>query len=235
VGISRTVLIILIVAGGVLPASDFAFAGISVSDAIVDFAPGSRPVRDILVRNHDKHPAYIEITARKILNPGLQPEQAEPLDKKSTDMIISPQKAVIPPGGRKTIRVVSRHGTVDRDVIYRATITPVNVPDKPNAKIGVKIVVAYGLLIIVRPAKPTPKLDARRTGKTLAFTNAGNTNIELLTGKQCPPGVTDESKCQKLSGERLYAGLSTTVSLPFDAPVEFTYRVAGENFAERYP
>ena len=116
----------------VLLGSGTASAGISLSNAVVDFAPKGRPVQDVVVKNHGKKTAYVEVTVRQILNPGKHPEKSEPVDKKDTKLVLSPRKLVIPAGGRKNLRIISRHRATDRDLVYRANVTPILPQRRPR-------------------------------------------------------------------------------------------------------
>jgi P pilus assembly chaperone PapD len=144
-------------------------------------------------------------------------------------MLVSPRKLVIPPGGTKMIRFITRHTGLDKDEIYRATVTPIKPPAKAQGRLGVKIVVAYGVLVIIRPTNMKPQLEAKRTGTRITFRNLGNTNVELRSGSQCDPQRPDS--CKELSGQRVYAGAVWKQDLPYDGPLQFTYRVGGEHYA----
>lgn len=224
--------VVALVALGLSLVADSSAAAISLNNAVVDFRPGDRPVKDVVVRNHGDKTAYIEVTLTRILKPGEQPEEAVDVDRKDTQLIIAPRKLVIPAGGRKTLRIISRHQALEKDAIYRAVVKPVGNDAGQTGKLGVKVVVAYGLLIMVRPQSLVRRLRAERAGKVITFFNDGNTNLELREGQQCVVNAKGEETCQSVSGSRLYAGGSQRVELPLDVPVQFHYRVAGELFSE---
>lgn len=220
--------------GSVLLTAGAVQAGISINNAIVDFRPGDRPVKDVLVRNHDGKPAFIEVTVVRVTEPGSQPEKQEPLGPKENTLLVSPRKLVIPPNGEKLVRIISRHQPLATDAVYRATLTPVVPEHQTGGKIGVQVVVAYGLLIFIRPQKLERRLEAERNGTMISFYNRGNTNLELRDGEQCITESTGETRCEAITGHRIYAGRSISLTLPFDAPIQFRYRMAGEFFVEAF-
>lgn len=210
-------------------------AAISISNAIVDFSPNSRNVQDVMVTNRGDKTEYVNVELVRVVKPGDSPEQAETVAVDDTRLIIAPRKMVLPPGGRRSVRIINRHTTHSSDVVYRATVKPATAdPLTANSKLGVKVVVAYGILIFVRPRNLNVSLDAKRKGNQVTFYNRGNTNIDMREGEQC--GTRNRAQvCEELKGERLYPGKSHVLALPFDAPVKFNYKVAGETYSRVFP
>lgn len=201
---------------------------ISVSPLIVDMAPGT-PFQDITVGNVGKDKAYVKVSIAKLTNPGNGKEtfQNDSGNPAVFGIAITPQKFALPTGQNRAIRVINFNKDLAQDAVYIATISPVsslvestaNV-DGQDVNLGMQISVAYKVKIFVRPANPHAELTVNRDGKTATITNTGNTNV-LLTGfSQC---TDEESDCQDLQLiNRLYAGNSWTVTLPTDAPFQFT-------------
>ena len=130
------------------------------------------------------------------------------------------------------LRIISRHGVVEKDVIYRAKVVPVEGRQSAAGQFNLNIIVGYGILVVVRPQKVDQTLHATRAGRELQVENPGNTNLEVRNFEQCNPG---SKLCKQVAGRRVYAGKTLKFELPFDAPAEFTYRVAGEYFSKVAP
>jgi len=136
-------------------------------------------------------------------------------------LVATPNKLVIPPGGHKLVRILNLDAQAEAERIYRINVTPIVAPLAEETS-QLKIVVAYQILAIVQPGEPHSRLEVTRTGKTISFTNHGNTNVLLGDGRQCAP--SDPARCEELVSRRLYAGNHWELDLPFDAPVSYSVR-----------
>jgi len=218
---------------GFVVAPATADAGISLSNVIFDFAPGSAKFRDVVVKNHDaKEPAYIGVSVLKVTDPGKESEKRIELPKEEArHFIATPRKFIIPPGGRKVLRLINGRKTLDHEAIYRVSVTPNIGKISTTNEVAVKIVIAYGILAIIRPDKPAPKLLANRQGKKITFTNAGNVSLMLTKGSQCAPtSDPNNPQCKDLPEWRLYPDTQWSVDLPYDAPLQYKYRYLDEMF-----
>jgi len=110
---------------------------------------------------------------------------------------------------------------IDRERVYRITVKPV-VGDISEGQSGLKVLVGYDVLAMVRPGNPVSKISGGREGRTLIVRNEGNSSAELLNGKQC--GTVDKS-CSALAGKRLYSGAEWRLQLPGDGPVEYSVKL----------
>ncbi|ROS01900.1 hypothetical protein EDC56_2349 [Sinobacterium caligoides] len=199
-----------------LLASQLSFAGIALSSIIIDMPPSSKPYTDITVFNDDKAAnAYVIVELYEVINPGTDHEQRRFVqDPKSVSLLISPNKFVILPGGRKQVRIVDIKGPGDSDRIYRAIFKPV-VGDTEAASTGVKIMIAYETLILRRPKQPDYTVQAKRQGRQLTFTHTGNSATKLESVYHCAQGQSlKQQNCTELKGARLYADNKLTLTTP---------------------
>ena len=109
----------------------------------------------------------------------------------------------------------------ERERIYRVTVKPVT-GEVSSAESGLKLLVGYDLLVLVRPAAVRPDIVSSRVGGRLVITNRGNSSVELAEGKQCG----EDGKDWPLAGKRLYAGASWEQPLPRPGAAEYRVRTA---------
>ncbi|MFZ5724459.1 MAG: molecular chaperone [Pseudomonadota bacterium] len=199
-------------------------AAMYVDRSQLTFKPGQAGRQDLTITNPDNETLYVKVEVSEILGAGTENEERR-VAKAADDirLLATPNKLVIPPGQQKTVRLVNLAGHGDSERVYRVNVTPVvgklDVPDGQGLQ--VKVVVAYDLLVLVAPAKPTPSLLAERNGNSISFRNTGNTNIYLYNGQQCPAADAPATECRNVNGKRLYPGNEWITTLPFDRPVDF--------------
>jgi len=197
-----------------------AHAELVVSQLIVDFKPGAARTADIEVFNNGEERAYAVVEPREILNPGTQGEKrVETPDPSKLGLLASPARFILEPRQRRTLRIaaIGAAGTYER--VYRVTIKPV-AGDVSGRESGLKLLVGYDLLVLVRPPVVRDSVRATRNGSELIVTNEGNASVELAEGKQCDAGG---KSCQELPAKRLYAGASWKQDL--SRPYSGGYRV----------
>jgi P pilus assembly chaperone PapD len=205
-------------------------AEIALNQIIVDFVPGSPPVHDVEVRNLDEEREFVEVTVNRIGNPGGWPsERQTATNPAELGLIATPTKVVLPPKGAHVLRLIATQPNNEAERIYRVAVVP-KVPEVADSRSGVKVVVGYEMLVIVRPKEMRPALQAQRTGKRLTLKNVGNTNVLVPTVRQCRG-----SDCKATAGIRVYVGRTETIELPEDMAVEAVLAVAGKSWTERYP
>lgn len=192
-----------------------------LSQVIVDLLPG-KPLRgDIEVWNDGPERMYVSAEPFAILKAGTPAEQRVPAtDPEQSGILVSPQKLVLAPGERRTIRIAAVGDRPMQDRVYRVAIKPVAGPISASES-ALKVFVGYDALVLVRPAEFTGDVVGERHGNTLTLRNAGNTAQELFQGRQCDPSGKD---CRALPGKRLYPGATWRQTLPFATPV--TYKAA---------
>ncbi len=217
--------------GSMVPAS----ATMVVSNSIIHFGPDQPNREDVEIENPTSEPMYIKVAPSIVRNPGTDAEQREMItNPKEAGLLVSPNKLVIPPGGRKLVRFVNLRPQATEEMVYRVAITPVVNEVKANAT-GVKILIGYEVLVLTQPVNAQPELVAERAGNTLTFRNDGNTNVLLREGYQCPIETEDKEQCEPLSGKRIYPGNQWSVDLPLDRPAEYYLAVGRKNSVAVYP
>tara|TARA_R110002049_G_scaffold13509_3_gene58842 strand:+ start:193199 stop:193888 length:690 start_codon:yes stop_codon:yes gene_type:complete len=200
--------------------------GISSADMILNksiiyFEPGQPNREDLEIQNAGSDPLYIQVTPKIVHNPGSEDQSREVFDNpKEAGLLVSPNKLVVPPNGRKLLRFVNLSPNPEVEKVYRVSITPV-VGDLSAKKSGVKILIGYEVLVIVHPVQGHFQLTHKRTNNQLTVSNKGNQNVLLRKGTQCPPEVADENLCEHYPGKRLYPGNTWSVELTKDQPVTY--------------
>jgi P pilus assembly chaperone PapD len=198
-----------------IPAS----AELTVSQLIVELRP-SAATADIEIANDSRERTYIAIEPREIISPGLAAERpfVSP-DPETLGLIASPTRMVLEPRQRRTMRLAAIGSDLPRERVYRVTIKPV-AGEVTSEQSGLKLLVGYDLLVLVRPKRPVLALVAKRDQHQLTLVNNGNASVELSEGKLCNNNGTP---CRPLPSKRLYAGASWTQ--PFTAAAIGEYRV----------
>ncbi len=216
--ISRLCLFSVVLLFGLLPATTM--AQMVLNDSIIHFSGSGGNRSDIEVFNSGKMPLYLHIKPYQIINPGTPEQQkVEIKNPKESGLLVSPQKMVVPPGGRKLVRFVNMNKDRGNEKIFRVLFEPVTGAVK-STQTGLKLLIGYEVLVLMQPSNPTPNLVAERNGKTLLLMNKGNTNIYLRDVKQCPSNPSDgNSACQPIQDKRLYPGNKWQLSLTEDWPV----------------
>jgi P pilus assembly chaperone PapD len=212
-------------------------SSISVGNVIVDFNKDKqRNYIDVSVSNKsaDDETAYVKVSVYEIKNPGTINEQKVLVSKNDRNsIIVSPQKLIIPPHSKKNIRFIALHKNHDQDKVYRVNIAPVSGGKKIDKGQLIQILIAYDILVFVRPQNEDSQFKGKRNGKEITFENTGNTNILLRKAKQC--SKDDPSECKDLAGKRLYANAPKyTQELPYDNEVEYTYSIGDKIHSKIY-
>lgn len=196
-------------------------AELIVSDLVVEIHANAQPRKDLEIWNNSDERSYVVIAPAEVLNPGSAAERRvqEP-DPEKLGLLVTPNRLVLEPGQRRIVRIARVSPEPNRERVYRITVKPV-VGDLTSDQSGLKVLVGYDVLAIVRPIKPEPKISGVRDGKTLLVRNDGNSSAELINGRQC----NSEGLCHSLPGKRLYAGSDWRVSLTSTGQVEFSIKV----------
>ena len=205
-------------------------AELVLSDLIVELRPNAQARADIEVWNNSPERSFVSIEPREIVDPSLatQSVRHEP-DPEKLGLLVSPARMILEPGQRKLVRIASLRPDPDHEHVYRVTVKPV-VGGIEGADSGLKIVLGYDVLVLVRPTRVAAAVTGVRNGKTLVLTNAGNVSVEVVDGRQCAAA----SRCVSLPGKRLYAGASWTTELPSQGPAEYTLKSPGRSDRKAY-
>lgn len=217
----------LFLAGGVVQPWSAARAELVLSQLIVELKANGKTRDDIEVWNDSPERAYVAVEPAEIVNPGQSSEKRtqEP-DPEKRGLLVSPTRLILEPGQRKLVRLAILSGPADQERVYRVAVKPV-AGELTSDQSGLKILVGYDVLVLVRPANPEPRLVAQRSGNMLTFQNQGNASLELVDGRQC----SAEGKCISLPGKRLYAGAEWREQL--HSPLQVEYRVISNGRSDR--
>lgn len=204
-----------------------ASAQLAVSQLIVELKPGASRAADIEIFNDSDERSFVSVEPREIINPGLDKEKPQLFpDPEALGLLVSPTRLVIEPRQRKRLRIAAIGPEPSRERVYRVTVKPVS-GDVAGKETGLKLLVGYDLLVLVRPTVSAPNVELRRTGSVLRVLNRGNTSVELAEGKQCNEAGEN---CQQLPSKRLYAGASWQLQLPQAKAGEYRIR-AGRDWS----
>lgn len=199
-------------------AATSANAEMVLSQVIVDLHPGKPPRDDIEVWNDSAETLYVAAEPSVILAPGTPDERREAaMRPEESGLLVSPQRLVLAPGERRTIRIAAVGQRPQSDRVYRVAIKPV-AGAVSSEESALKVFVGYDTLVIVRPDNVVDDVRGERTGQLLVLRNEGNTSLELFDGQQCDSAG---SNCQSLPAKRLYPGAAWEQTLPYQTKISY--------------
>ena len=194
-----------------------AYAQIAVSRLLIDVVPG-REREDIVVSNNGEDVAYVQITIREYLNPGTAEEELVERDSpRELGLLASPNRMILQPGEKAILRLAVIDRPQDMDRVFKISVTPV-VGEIESSTNAIKLVYAFGVIVILRPETPQPDVLVSRDGNLLTVVNQGNTMVQFGYGKQCDASGAD---CMEIPNKRVYPFSTWAYELPRDAPVTF--------------
>jgi P pilus assembly chaperone PapD len=203
-----------------------------IASAIVEFTANGPRQQDIELVSRSKDNDYIEASISEIIHPGEKDETRRVIEDPATaGLLVTPDKTVLAGGGRRVLRFVLLKEPDAEEHIYRVAIKPVIKGLDTSGKVGLKILVGYEVLVIVRPVVPAPQYTAGRQGKTFTIRNTGNTNILFQNGRQC----ADAGTCVVPPAIRVYAGGTAHAELPYDTPVTYSLWDGAETTEKQFP
>lgn len=211
--------------------SSAAQAELVLSQLVVDLGQSSRQRADIEVWNNSDERAYVAVEPSEIVNAGRADEERrmEP-DPEKRGILVSPTRMILEPKQRKLIRVAVIGPRSNGERVYRVTVKPVT-GELSATDSGLKLLVGYDVLVLLRPVEIRQDLAAVRSGNRLTFRNQGNSSVELVNGKQCD---ASRKSCEDLRGKRLYAGAEWTQQTNSNGPVEYTIISNGQSERKVY-
>lgn len=223
----RSVLLLALLVWPVSQAS----AQIVLSQVIVELQPGKRDREDIEIFNNSPDRAYVVVEPSEIIDAGRPGEKrVQERDPATLGLLVAPSRVILEPGQHKLLRVAAIAPPSLRERVYRLLVKPV-VGEIASTESGLKLLVGYDVLILVRPAKSQITLYATRSDKSLTIRNDGNSSVELSEGKHCD--ATGKG-CVELPGKRLYAGAEWRMELSRSGYADFTVRSAAEVTRRRF-
>jgi len=200
---------LFLVAWGMLFRATAARADLLLSQMVVELAPAEFQRADIELWNNGPDRTFVEVEPREIVAPGtaVQASRKDP-DPEKLGLLVSPERIVLEPGQRRLLRIAAI-GTTDHERVYRVTVKPA-VGDLSSHESGLKLLIGYDVLVLVRPSRPVPHVSGTRTAAQLSIKNDGNVSVELIDGRACDASMRS---CTDLPSGRLYAGAVMTVNV----------------------
>lgn len=190
-----------------------------ISSAILEFTQDGARQQDIELVSRGGETDYIVTEVNEIVGPGTPQEAHQRIEEPADGwLLVTPDKTVLAAGSRKVLRFVLLREPDEAEHIYRVAVKPVVSEVKNPAKVGLKVLIGYEALVIIRPAVVMPRYDITRNGKTLTVANRGNSNVLLQSGTQCE----ERAACPLPPVVRAYAGQTARIELPRDAPVTYS-------------
>lgn len=195
-------------------------AQLAIDRIIIDFTPDKPPREDVrLVNTSTTETLYIKVAVVEVKNPGFENEKRTTAsDPFEVGLLASPNKLVLPPGAQNLVRLVNIQPPGKQDRIFRVDFSPV-VGELEASENGVKMMVGYEALVIVRPDSPKANIQYTREKNTIRLNNKGNTNTFVDRIVYCENEEKDS--CEFIAGDRLYAGNSWEIELPGEGEVSF--------------
>jgi P pilus assembly chaperone PapD len=196
----------------------YASAELVLSQLVIDLSPGDHSRTDIEIWNRGADRSFVSVEPREIIAPGTASESSKrDPDPEELGLLVSPARLVLEPGQRRLIRIAAIAPPSDRERVYRVTVRPV-VGQLSSEASGLKVLVGYDLLVLVRPDNPNPHVAGQRAGDRLLLRNDGNVSVELGNGQRCSEST---HRCAALPGGRLYVGQEKEVSAPASEQVRY--------------
>lgn len=220
----------LLVAALVLAPLSEARAELVLSQLVVELAPGENSRSDVEIWNNGKERTFVEVDPREIIGAGTSSEtsRTDP-DPEKLGLLVAPSRMILEPGQRKLLRIASIAPS-DRERVYRVTVKPV-VGQLSAETTGLKVLVGYDMLVLVRPGELKPHVSGSRGANNLMLTNDGNVSVELADGKQCDAAMKN---CEPLPGGRLYAGAKKVIAVSPGLRAQYKLKVGTKLFPVQF-
>ena len=204
-----------------LLAASSATAQLSLSQLVVELGASDGTSADVEILNTGPERAFVSVDPREIIAPGTNNEtpRTDP-DPEKLGLLVSPARIILEPGQRRLLRIANL-ATSDQERVYRVTVKPVTGPLKSEGS-GLKVLVGYDMLVLVRPPKLNAHVSGERVGNRLALKNDGNVSVELDDGKECDGSPSD---CRTLAGGRLYAGAQKLIQIIPNGRVSYKMKI----------
>jgi len=187
-----------------------AHADLVLSQLIIELDPGKALRQDVEVWNNSPDRTYVAVEPKEVVNAGTAAEtRRQDPDPAKLGLLVSPARMILEPGERKLIRIAELSVPPERERDYRVTVKPV-VGTISSTKSGLKILVGYDVLVLVRPSQPHAKVVFTRSADKATFRNDGNVSVEMIDGRQCDSAGKG---CSELPGKRLYPGAEWSIEL----------------------
>lgn len=150
---------------------------------------------EVKVTSQDDTVKFVRIYVKKIENPGTKKEKEISADFSQSDsLLVTPQKLIIPPGGERTIKIVSLEQP-KQEKTWRVYVEEVSESDYSNRKVersinaNVGVNITWGILVHVSPISKNISLSLDKTDGKIE--NTGTVSVKLLSLGRCD----NERKC----------------------------------------
>lgn len=215
---------LLLIASNIAAPLTAARADLLLSQLVVELAPQDRTRTDVEIWNSGTDRAFVAVDPREIIDPGTSRESSrgDP-DPEKLGLLVSPERIVLEPGQRRLLRIASL-AQGDRERVFRVTVKPV-VGELSSNSSGLKVLVGYDMLVLVRPQNGKPHVSGSRSQDRLTLRNDGNVSVELVGGRAC---AASKGTCTDLPGGRLYAGAEKTVQVGAGERVDYKLKVGSK-------
>lgn len=215
---------VLVIADLFAPLSD-AQAGMVLSQLVVELAPGELSRADVEVFNDGSERIFVAADPREVIDADTRAQSSRTdVDPEKLGLLVSPDRMVLEPGQHKLLRIAT-FGTSDRERVYRVTVKPV-VGQLSSQRSGLKLLVGYDVLVLVRPVEVRPHVSGTRSGDQLTLKNDGNVSVELVDGRECEAST---KVCEVLPDGRLYMGAERVITVRSNHRVEYKLAVGGKS------
>ncbi|MET1256534.1 molecular chaperone [Aliikangiella maris] len=215
---------------------NWCMASVHLNKTIIYFDNNGKINDEIAVINQGDETLYLRIEPSIVSAAGLpQESKATYRDPQAAGLLVTPQRMVLAPGEKKRIQLVRLDNIKNTQIekVFRILVKP-EVGEVKSSLTGMKILVAYDVLVLFQPEQPKPVLAAEFKRNEIIIFNHGNTNVLLKSGYQCPASQSidqPENQCVALKGKRLYAGNQWRTSIRYKTPVHYNIAVGSENSA----
>lgn len=198
---------------------------------LYDYLPATTSSITKPIRNSGDETGFLRVEIKRIEfdAQGKAHEIAQAEDGALQDrLIVSPNRLIVPPDGARSTRIIYV-GKRDKEQYFRVRYLPVQPTrkqgfditeqaEKKFASAGIKVLIGYGEIVFVRPAKEQYDTALNQHPGGLTVANNGNSTIVLDNYRVCHAGKT---ACEEPSKKFVLPGRKLEVSEPNLAGVSF--------------
>lgn len=207
---------------GLMVPTGYARAELLLSQLIVELAPDTRSRTDLEIVNTGPDRAFVTVEPREILNAGTEHEaHRQEADPEKLGLLVTPNRVVLEAGQRKLVRIAAISAG-ERERVYRVTVKPV-LGKLTSSESGLKVLVGYDALVLVRPSKLAPHVSSQWSAGQLIVLNDGNVSVELVDGERCSMA---SKSCEPVPGGRLYVGAKKKIAVRPGGQVKYKLKVS---------
>lgn len=216
-------------------------ADIVLSEVIVDFVDSKEVRKDIVVQNIGNKKVFVAVQPYQIEDPVKDKSKRIPLkDPRKSTLVATPNRMILKPKQKRNLRIIVSKRNPEKDMVYRVRVVPkvgklaMEGEVEGNAKqTGVKVLVGYDVLVMVRPPVIKQDYSISRLGNKLFYENKGNTNFLIREIQQCD-NFEEQTNCEKVNGPRVYAGAKGEMTLKRNATAKIFLKFHDVTAANMY-